>query len=119
MSHSVKWSEKDIAFLQKNYFMELGDLSKKLDRTEEDISLKMVSLGIIKKVEDAHGYVFNIFLSFNKVWDRFMLKLRPKFSLKQLMDIHTEKQDPYVKYSELYQLCSIIQDLENRIADLE
>jgi hypothetical protein len=116
MSHFIKWTESEINILRKNYFMELGDLSKKLDRTEEDIASKMVFLGIIKSVEDANGYIYNIFLSFDKIWHRFMLKLRPKYTLKQLMDIHTEKNDPYVRYSELYLL---VQELENRIEQLE
>jgi hypothetical protein len=119
MAHVIKWSESEIKFLKKNYLMDLGDIAKKIDRTEEDISNKMFNLGIIKNIEDAPGYLFNIFKYSGKIWDRFMLKLRPKWNLKELIDIHTEKDDPYVKYSELYHLTVIIQELEDRIAELE
>jgi hypothetical protein len=118
MSHYVRWTESEVEILRKNYFLELGDLSKKLDRTEDDISLKMVQLGIIKKVEDANGYTFNIFASYSTFWHRFMLKLK-KYSLKERMDIHTEAKDPYIKFSEVYHLCEMIQNLEERIEILE
>lgn len=119
MAHVRKWTPLEIEYIKKNYLTDVGHLSKKMERTEEDISYKMYSLGIIKEASDAPGWTFNIFDYSNKVWDNFMSKLRKKFTLKKLTEIHNEQIDPSVKYSELYELCVIIQDLRERIETLE